>query len=67
MTTDLSGSLFELQDNRLKLLGDPLLELEEAVNWNGFRKVLNRVNQKECKSNMGAKSKDVLIMGNVDK
>ncbi|VAW76313.1 hypothetical protein MNBD_GAMMA12-1916, partial [hydrothermal vent metagenome] len=31
MTSDLFGSLFDLQDNRLDKLGNPLLALDETI------------------------------------
>ncbi|MGU9957372.1 MAG: hypothetical protein ACNYPI_07005 [Arenicellales bacterium WSBS_2016_MAG_OTU3] len=45
MTNDLFGSLFELQDSRVDRLGNPLVELDEMIDWDGFRKILNRVNK----------------------
>ncbi len=41
MTNDLLGSLFELQDSRVDRLGNPLVELDEMIDWDGFRKILN--------------------------
>ncbi len=46
MTTDLFGSMFDLQDNRLDKLGNPLLALDKTIDWGSFRKTLNRVNKK---------------------
>lgn len=62
MTTDLFGSLFDLQDNRLDKLGNPLLFLDKTINWEAFRKTLKRVTKKASKSNAGAKPKDVVMM-----
>lgn len=62
MTNDLFGSLFDLQDNRLDKLGDPLLALDETIKWDRFRKTLNRLNKKQNKGKAGAKPKDVVMM-----
>ncbi len=62
MTNDLFGSLFELQDSRVDRLGNPLVELNEMIDWDGFRKILNRVNKIQIKGKAGAKPKDVVTM-----
>lgn len=62
MTQDLFGSLFNLQDNRLDQLGNPLVELDGRIDWNAFRSTLNRVHQKQSKGKAGAKPKDVVMM-----
>ena len=62
MTQDLFGSLFELQDARLDRLGNPLLELNETIHWEVFRKTLNKVNKKQRKGKAGARPKDVVMM-----
>jgi len=62
MSKDLFGSLFELQDTRLERLGNPLLELDAVIDWEGFRKTLNLINKKQRKGNAGAKPKDVILM-----
>jgi transposase, IS5 family len=62
MTNDLFGSMFELQDNRLDKLGNPLLALDKTIDWDAFRKTLNRVNRKQTKGHAGAKPKDVMMM-----
>ena len=59
---DIFDPLFELQDNRLKKLGNPLLELEHTIDWESFRSVLDQVYKKERKSNAGAPPKDVVVM-----
>ncbi len=58
---DIFDPLFELQDNRLKKLGNPLLELEHTIDWESFRSVLDQVYKKERKSNAGAPPKDVVM------
>lgn len=62
MTRDLFGSLYELQDNRIDQLGNPLLELDESVDWEAFRPQLMQLYAKERKSPAGAKPKDVVMM-----
>lgn len=62
MTNDLFGSLFDLQDKRIDKLGNPLLALDETIDWDRFRKTLNRINKKQNKGKAGAKPKDVVIM-----
>lgn len=62
MTFDLFDPLFELQDTRLHKLGNPLIALDDVVNWEGFRPTLERINIKERKNNAGAKPKDVVLM-----
>jgi IS5 family transposase len=54
----------ELQDrlNKLTEMGDPLVTLNEQVNWEDFRPELERVHQKERKSNAGAKPIDVVLL-----
>ena len=44
MTSDLFGSLFDIQDSRLDKLGDPLIALGECIDWEGFRPTLEQVN-----------------------
>lgn len=62
MTNDLFGSIFDLQDSRLDKLGNPLLALDKTIDWNAFRKTLNRANKKQNKGQAGAKPKDVVMM-----
>ena len=49
---------FEQLDNS----GDPLVKLNEIVNWEQFRKTLETVRDKERKSNAGRKPFDVILM-----
>ena len=49
-------------DNRLDRLGDPLVELDEAVDWSAFRRLLKIVHKKARKSNAGARPKDIVLM-----
>jgi IS5 family transposase len=62
MTRDIFDPLFELQDNRLDRLGNPLLELNEVIDWKAFRPILKRIRKKERKSTAGAKAKDEIMM-----
>jgi IS5 family transposase len=62
MNLDIFNPLFNLQDNRLEKLGNPLVELEQAIDWEGFRQILETAQHKERKSNAGAPAKDVVMM-----
>ncbi len=55
---------FDLEDRyrTLDKLGDPLPKLSRVVEWEGFRSILERVHQKERKSNAGRKPFDVVLM-----
>jgi IS5 family transposase len=54
---------FEL-DERFKKLDekDPLVSLNEFINWEAFRTTLDKIRQKERKSNAGRRSFDVVMM-----
>ena len=56
--------LFDLDERSAKLteMGDPLVGLKEQINWEAFRSDLNRVHEKNRKSNAGAKPIDVVLM-----
>jgi len=56
--------LFDLEERREKLtqMGDPLIGLNERVDWEAFRVDLNRIHEKPRKSNAGAKPIDVVLM-----
>lgn len=43
-------------------MGDPLVELKAEIDFEEFRPDLNRVHEKERKSNAGAKLFDVVLM-----
>ena len=43
-------------------MGDPLVGLNEQINWEAYRPDLNRVHEKERKSNAGARPIDVVLM-----
>ena len=49
---------FEQLDN----CGDPLVKLNQIVNWEQFRNTLEKVRDKDRKSNAGRKPFDVIIM-----
>jgi IS5 family transposase len=50
---------------KLALMGDPLVGLNDQINWEAFRPDLNCVHEKERKSNAGAKPIDVVLMSKV--
>jgi len=62
MTLDLFGSFFDVQDKRLAQLGNPLLELNEKIDWDSFRTLLESLDQQQKKSRAGAKRKDSVMM-----
>ena len=47
---------------KLTQMGDPLVGLNERINWEAFRPDLTRVHEKERKSNAGARPIDVVLM-----
>ena len=55
---------FDIAQRTAKLtqMGDPLVGLNEQINWEAFRHDLNRVHEKERKSNAGARPMDVVLM-----
>lgn len=55
---------FDIMDRTTKLtqMGDPLVGLNAQIDWEAFRSDLNRMHQKERKSNAGAKPIDVVLM-----
>ena len=61
MTRDIFGSLFDSQDIRLDKLGNPLIELDDAVDWEAFRPMLDKAHAKKRKSKLGAPRKDVVM------
>jgi IS5 family transposase len=55
---------FDLDDRYAKLdgIGDPLVKIKEAVDWEGFRPILNEALAKPRKSNAGRKEYDRVLM-----
>jgi transposase, IS5 family len=55
---------FDVEQRAAKLteMGDPLVGLNAEIDWEAFRPDLNRVYEKERKSNAGAKPFDVVVM-----
>ena len=55
---------FDIYERTEKLtrMGDPLVGLNDRINWEAFRADLDQVYQKERKSNAGAKPIDVVLM-----
>ena len=47
---------------KLTKMGDPLVQLNEQINWEEFRSDLAIIHEKERKSNAGAKPFDVILM-----
>ena len=56
--------LFDVQSRLAKIdsNGDPLVVLKEAVDWKLFRPELEKLREKERKSNAGRKAYDVILM-----
>jgi IS5 family transposase len=56
--------LFDWHDRfeKLNKNGDPLLKLNQLIDWEVFRKPLEEIRNKNRKSNAGAKPYDVLLM-----
>jgi len=48
--------------NKIDQNGDPLKRLNEVVNWETFRPILEKIRQKKRKSNAGRKPFDVVLM-----
>jgi IS5 family transposase len=53
---------FDIRLGRIDKAGDPLLQLEKAIDWELFRPPLDKARQKSRKSNAGAKGFDVIIL-----
>ena len=53
---------FNIRLDRINKAGDPLLQLEEAIDWEVFRVTLEQARQKPKKSNAGAKGFDVTLL-----
>lgn len=58
------NSFFDLQSRMedIDRMGDPLVELNKVVDWKAFRPILNKIREKERKSNAGRKPYDVVMM-----
>ena len=55
---------FDIDEHTAKLtqMGEPLVGLNEQIDWEAYRCDLNRVHEKERKSNAGAEPIDVVLM-----
>ena len=53
---------WESRYERIDKGGDPLMKLNNVIDWEGFRPVLMKVREKERKSNAGARPYDVVLM-----
>jgi IS5 family transposase len=64
MPIRLQPSFFDVHERTAKLteMGDPLVGLNERIDWEGFRPSLNAVYEKARKSKAGAKPIDVVLM-----
>ena len=64
MSIRLQPSFFDIHERSAKLteMGDPLVGLNEQIDWEAFRPSLNVVHEKVRKSNAGAKPIDVVLM-----
>jgi len=64
MSIRLQPGFFDIHERTAKLteMGDPLVGLNEQIDWEAFRPSLNLVYEKPRKSNAGAKPIDVLLM-----
>lgn len=58
------NSFFDLQSRMedIDRMGDPLVELDRAIDWKAFRPILKTIREKERKSNAGRKPYDVVMM-----
>jgi len=64
MSLQRQPGLFDVDERAAKLtaLGDPLVKLKAEIDFEVFRSDLNRVHEKDRKSNAGAKPLDVVLM-----
>lgn len=64
MITQRQPGFFDLEERTAKLteMGDPLVGLNAQIDWEAFRRELDRVHEKPRKSNAGAKPIDVVLM-----
>jgi len=64
MITQRQPGFFDIEERTVKLteMGDPLVGLNAQIDWEAFRRELDRVHEKPRKSNAGAKSIDVVLM-----
>jgi len=64
MPVCIQPGFFDIHDRTAKLteMGDPLVGLNEQIDWEAFRPSLNVVYEKPRKSNAGAKPIDVVLM-----
>lgn len=59
---DFFDPVFDLLDERLKKMGNPLEELSLKIDWERFRPALDQVHDIDRKSKAGAPTKDVVMM-----
>jgi len=64
MITQRQPGFFDIEERTAKLteMGDPLVGLNAQIDWEAFRRELDRVHERPRKSNAGAKPIDVVLM-----
>jgi IS5 family transposase len=64
MITQRQPGFFDIEERTAKLteMGDPLVGLNAQIDWEAFRRELDRVHEKPRKSHAGAKAIDVVLM-----
>jgi hypothetical protein len=53
---------FDIRLHRIDMAGDPLTKLNEVIDWEIFRPIINQAREKERKSNAGAKGFDSVLL-----
>jgi IS5 family transposase len=53
---------FDIRLHRIDMAGDPLTKLNEVIDWEIFRPIINQAREKERKSNAGAKGFDSILL-----
>jgi hypothetical protein len=49
---------FDIRLHRIDMSGDPLTKINEVIDWEIFRPIIDQAREKERKSNSGAKGFD---------
>ena len=53
---------WQFRYDKLDATGDPLVQLNKVIKWERFRSQLERIREKDRKSNAGAKPYDAVMM-----
>jgi hypothetical protein len=53
---------FDIRLHRIDMAGDPLTKLNEVIDWDIFRPIIDQAREKERKSNAGAKGFDSILL-----